>query len=317
MATPHSLHIAIAAKGDGDIWRCVEPLLRDYQHNISLYLHIATDRDLDPNKILTYHPRLLLSEDPELFSSADAEHKIALQLTRCPDNTSILKLWGIALANAKSEYVAVLDCHCPPATQWLLTVISHIEKSPPVFYGSVEPGWALSDRRIVGYLIEYAQFKSPIDCDSEFPGNNIVFKTTLLGKRDQLVEKGFFKTFMLWQLRERNNTSPIYCDNMPVNYRKTFQLKKYLQRRILHGRCFAACRTDLANQPPRWACILFTPFLFLLRSFRIFQWLKRKPQLLRAFYRFLPVIVISEIAWSYGEFMGYSFGERGACQHLD
>ncbi len=314
---PNSVHIAIAAKGESDLSRCLEALSQKHNLNMTLAVHIAHDQDLDISSILQSDSRFLQLACPDQSDNLDDTSRIIIKTTRCPESTSILKLWGVALADASAQYVAVIDSSCPPSNDWLPTVAKNISKAIPVFYGSVEPGWPLSCRHSIGYLIEYAQFKSPVECDSEFPGNNIVFKTTLLESRQALINAGFFKTFMLWKLKQTHNTSPIYCTNMPVIYNKKFNFRHYIKRRKEHGRCFAGCRHKQDNQPPKWACILFTPLLFLLRTLRIYNWLKPKPQLFKAFLRFLPIIISSEIAWSYGEFLGYSFGEKDACRYLD
>ena len=314
---PGSVHIAIAAKGKSDLSHCLEALTQDQSLNLTVAVHIAHDQDLDISTLLQADSRFIQPACSDPAGNLDDTSRIVIKTTRCPESTSILKLWGIALADASAHYVAVIDSSCPPSKNWLSTVATNIEKSIPVFYGSVEPGWPLTSRHSIGYLIEYAQFKSPVECDSEFPGNNIVFKTALLESRQALVQEGFFKTFMLWKLKQTHNTAPVYCQNMSVVYHKKFNFRYYLKRRKEHGRCFAGCRHQQDNQPPRWACILFTPWLFLLRTLRIYNWLKPKPQLFRAFLRFLPIIISSEIAWSYGEFLGYSFGEKGACRYLD
>lgn len=306
-----SLHIAIAAKGACDLTACLDALAAGSRDTkLATTIHIVHDQPVDISRHIRGNHRFSVNAD------AMAEGLIHVQTTRCPESTSILKLWGNAIANATADYIAVIDSNCPPADDWLVTVARCIEQDVPLFYGSVEPGWALDSQDSIGYLIEYAQFKSPVDCESEFPGNNIVFKAELLGPREALVNEGFFKTFMLWRLKERN-TLPVYCDGMSVNYRKKFKFFHYMRRRMLHGRCFGGCRLKQRNQPSRMVCILFTPALFLLRTLRIYGWIKAKPELVKAFVRYLPIILCSEIFWSYGEFLGYSFGEGEACQYLD
>ena len=304
-ADADSLCIAIAAKGHVDILPCLQALSANIDHK-EIIIHIAHDQELS-----------LESIQQTLARSPSNGNTPRLLTTRCPDSTSILKLWGAALANTTTCYAAVLDADCPPTRQWLAGVMENIQHEKPAFYGSVEPGWELHDRNMIGYLTEYSQFKAPIDCDTEFPGNNIVFRTELLESAASLREEGFFKTFMLWKLAREHNDQPLYCDNMPVTYKKQFHFRHYIKRRRDHGRCFGATRLKQEQQPARWLCIAFTPFLFVLRTTRIFQWSKNKPEILKAFFFHLPTIIISELAWSWGEFLGYSFGDNGCCQHLD
>lgn len=309
---PASLCIAIAAKGHVDIEPCLGALSYDID-NIAfpVTIHIAHDQQLDLELIQRLIPSRPLNDD--IGSNA----RFQVVTTQCHELTSIFKLWGIALAKAGEHYAAVIDASCPPSKEWLSTVVENIQKDITVFYGSVEPGWNLDNTNVIGYIIEYAQFKSPVQCDSEYPGNNIIFKTTLLGSKEDLISNGFFKTFMLWKLEREHSQKPQYSDNMPVIYFKTFQFLHYMKRRRDHGRCFAASRLEQKHQPPKWACLAFTPFLFLLRTARIYKWIKQKPELVSAFFRYISSIVCSEIAWSYGEFLGYGFGDNGTCQHLD
>ena len=264
-----SLCIAIAAKGHTDIRPCLEALSRDIENTVvPITIRIAHDKDFD------------LESMRHLFScytfNSESECNTAPRVitTQCPEMTSILKLWGAVLAEASEQYAAVIDANCPPSPEWLKTVIENINNDSLVFYGSVEPGWGSNNAKIIGYIIEYAQFKSPVQCDNEFPGNNIVFKTRLLEPKEKLINDGFFKTFMIWKLKQEYNETPKYIDNMSVLYFKDFKFLHYMKRRRDHGQCFGASRLKQDNQPPRWACIVFSPFLFLLRTARIFYWIK-------------------------------------------
>ncbi|HCB39037.1 MAG TPA: hypothetical protein DEP79_05075 [Gammaproteobacteria bacterium] len=308
-----TLHIAIAAKGDTSLESVLTTLtdaLLLHTPDVALHLHIAQDSHTAPQE---YESIAL-----ELIPLPVRTHPgFSMAFSHCPPGTSILRLWGTALAQNCSQYVAVLDACCPPSGHWLEHAIAGIRKGEPLFYGAVEPAWPLTDIRITGYLIEYAQFKFPIECDSEYPGNNIVFQARFLPPAQELEQKGFFKTFMVWNIQQQHNISPTFVDNMEVLYAKGFNIPHYFKRRKSHGQCFGGCRHQQDNQPPRWACILFTPALFLVRTARIYNWIKHKPDLKKAFFRFLPLIIGSELAWSYGEFVGYSVGAGNSCQQLD
>lgn len=239
-------------------------------------------------------------------------------LHACPLDTSILKLWGVALARSTGQYVAVLDIKCPPAKGWLNSVMSEIDRSNAIFFGPVDSAWDKTDRRIVGYLAEYAQFDSPLAAElDEVPGNNIVCQRSLLDDAEKLQKQGFFKTFMVWRLAAEQHLIPERIDNMIVQYRKPFRFIHYIKRRFNHGRCFGATRHDNAGQPPRLVCLGFTVLLPLLRTWRIYRVVRNRSDLRSAFYRFILLIISSECAWSAGEFFGYAFGGRDYCDKLD
>ena len=287
-----ALHIAIAAKGLCDVGPALTALTSGRQRDVAV--HIAHDQPLDiaPQNGVFLHP--------------------------CPPGTSIVRLWGKALAQASTGYVAVLDAHCPPGSGWLDEVCKAIEEGLRIFYGPVGSAWSPNDPRIVGYLCEYAQFHAPLPADlDEVPGNNLVFHASLLAPAEELSATGFYKTFLIHGLQAKSADPPVGIDAMAVTYCKGSVLRRYLRRRWVHGRCYAARRHELPGQPPRWLCLAFTPALPALRLWRIFRGLRGNEALLGAFIRHLASVVLSEIAWSWGEMQGYAFGSGGLEGELD
>ena len=171
---------------------------------------------------------------------------------------------------------------------------------------------------MIGYLVEYAQFKAPLPVvPGEVPGNNLVIRSDLLSTHEELENKGFFKTFLLWKLRDQSGLVPLPVQGMAVIYQKSCQLRRYTGRRYWHGRCFGATRHDNAGQPPRWACLLFSPLLPLIRVWRIWSVTGPHGQLRRAFIHFIFRIFLSELFWSMGEFTGYLSRNRSCCRKLE
>ncbi|NNM20042.1 MAG: hypothetical protein HKO55_02045 [Gammaproteobacteria bacterium] len=292
------LSLAVAAKGECDPRPFIDALEESgifAAENIEI--HIASDLPLPANSL------------------APAANVFVHQ---CASGTSILKLWGMALAQTASSYVAVLDINCPPAAEWFSSAMSEIAKGGRLFFGPVNSAWKSNDRRIVGYIAEYAQFSGPLALElDEVPGNNLVFHGSLLGDREALTGQGFFKTFMIWRLATEGHLVPARLDEMVVMYRKPFRVRHYVRRRFVHGRCFGATRHDNAGQPPRLLCLGFTLVLPLVRTSRIYKAVRKHAELRRAFWRFFILIFASESAWSAGEFFGYAFGGRSCCEKLD
>jgi len=292
------LSLAVAAKGDCDPRPFLAALAaQDVPGAGAVRVHIAHD-------------------NPWPVETGTAPAGVTLHA--CAPGTSILRLWGSALAHSSGEYVAVLDINCPPAPGWLEAVLAEIGRGSALFFGPVDPGWGQDDRRIIGYLAEYAQFCSPLDpALDEVPGNNLVCRRSLLEDSGKLQAVGFFKTFMVWRLQQERQLAPLRCDAMIVHYRKPFRFGHYVQRRFIHGRCFGATRHDNAGQPPRLLCIGFTLVLPLVRTWRIYRAVRNRPGLRAAFRRYLGAILASETAWSAGELSGYTLGGRVACDRLD
>ncbi len=293
-----TLTIAVAARGIFDPGVFLDALSRENATaSQNIEVHIAHDEDWPPE-----------------YSDPGA----CIKLHRCPVGTSILQLWGVAIARSAGEYVAVLDVRGPPEEGWLLCVERQMENGVPLFFGPVEPGWGRRDPRITGYLAEYAQFSRPLSpALDEVPGNNVVCRRTLLDDSSKLLTDGFFKTFMVWRLEQEMGLKPQKFDSMAVTYYKPFSYGHYMRRRYRHGQCFGATRHDNPGQPARAFCTMSTLVLPLVRLWRIYRAARRRPDLHFAYFRFLHLLVQSEVAWSLGELAGYINRNRSICEHLD
>jgi hypothetical protein len=293
-----SISLCVAAKGRRDPAPFLEALLAQ---------SFRVDGNVDVH----------LAHDAPLPDSAPLE-AAGWRLHRCPEGTSILRLWGTAIAASTQRFVATLDVECPPDAGWWHGVLRALGAGSPVFTGPVAPGWRPSEWMIVGYLVEYAQFHRPHHpAVHEVPGINFVCERALLDSSDALRRRGFFKTFTLWRLARDRNIAVKRCDDMQVVFRRRLAAKSFLRRRYLHGRCFAACRHEQPDQPPRWACVLFAPALPGLKCWRIWRAARRHRDLHRAYWRQLHWVVLSEVAWSWGELVGYVAGAGDSCARLD
>lgn len=293
-----SISICVAAKGECDAMPFLNALIaQGLQPDENTDIHLAHDAEL--------------SGDAELV-------RLGWHLHRCSPGTSILRLWGQAIAASAHSFVAVLDINCPPDTGWWNGVMREMRAGTRVFTGPVAPGWRPEQRMIAGYLVDYAQFHRPHHPSvHEVPGINFVCARELLDPPATLATRGFFKTFMLWRLAREQNLTAARCDDIQVVYRRPLAPRSFLRRRYRHGRCFAGRRFDNPNQPPRWACVAFAPFLPLLKCWRIARAARRHAELQRAYWRQIHWVMLAESAWSWGEFVGYVFGAGDACADLD
>ena len=297
-ASAVSISICVAAKGNCDPLRFLDALLADgFVIDAAHEVHIAHDSDLP---------------------AAEALLSAGVRLHRRPEGTSILRLWGWAIATSSHAMVAVLDVNCPPAAGWWAGVQRELRAGERIFTGSVLSGWRPDQREIVGYLVDYAQFHAPLDPSvREVPGINFICDRVLLDPAALLVDRGLFKTFTLWRLeRERHIVAARHGD-VQVVYRRPLHPAAFLRRRYRHGRCFAGRRFDSPGQPNRVACLLGSPILPFLKCWRIWRIARRHANLRAAWWRQLHWVALSEIAWSWGEFIGYGLGAGNACAELD
>lgn len=286
-----SLSLVVAAKGDGHVTG-FNAAVAGFATAVGSGIEILVVQDRD--------------------GSLDAPLAAGVSLHRLATDGSVFDLWGHGISLATSDYVAILDIHCPPAPGWLDAVQTGLATRPAAAFGPVEPAYGWDDPRIIGYLTEYVQFHRPLAADMhEVAGNNLILRRDLAGEPQALRRDGFIKTHLLPSLAE----PPRLWPDAVVLHAKPMATAAYYRRRYLHGRCFAAQRGLGAAR--RGVTAIATAFLPFLRVARVARHAQRLPRARAAFWRFLPQIFIAESAWSFGECLGYLAGEGGCRPRLD
>lgn len=229
---------------------------------------------------------------------------------------SIFHMWGAAMRQASSTYLAVADARCPPSATWLGAALRAMADGVPAFFGPVsfrDTGDRLS---VVEYLLEYGQFAPPVHLTmNEVPGNNFVFRRDLLDQR-VLRDGQFHKVFFVDELRLRG-LPPVFCEGLEVFYSKRYRRQRYLVRRFAHGRTYAALRSREQGLGMRLLRGLSSPVLPLLRIARVAGAVSGKPELKAALLRHLGYAAAAETAWSLGECVGYLTARPGDPADLD
>jgi hypothetical protein len=277
----------------------------------SLALAIATKGEWDPDQLLGDLRSAGADASTEIHIACDPEHAP----TTPPDgltvhtkaNASLFELWGLAIAQSRSDWVAILHADALPASGWFAEMHEAIARDlrPDSYMGPVEPQFGPADSRMVAYLTEYVQFHRPLNPPlSEVPGNNLVLPRTRLESSGD-----FSKTRLLQQ-----GLSPQPVEAAAVLYSRRFRLGEYCGRRFRHGRAYAAART------PRLSLLLAVPLtaaLPLIRTARIIRQAWRHKPLRLASLRWLPAILVAESFWSAGELTGYVTRRPGDTSALD
>jgi hypothetical protein len=277
----------------------------------TLALAIATKGEWQPDQLLRDLRSAGADASTEIHIACDPEHAPATP----PDglsvhtkaNASLSDLWGLAIAQSRSDWVAILHADAVPAPGWFAAMHEAIARGPRPdgYIGPVEPRFPPSDPRMTPYLTEYVQFHRPLDRTlSEVPGNNLVLPRTRLEPSGD-----FSKTRLL-----QRGLSPQLLETAVVLYSRPFRLSEYCGRRFRHGRAYAAART------PRLSILLAVPLtaaLPLVRTARIMRHAWRHQPLRLPSLRRLPAIILAESFWSAGELAGYVTRRPGDPSALD
>jgi hypothetical protein len=277
----------------------------------SLALAIATKGEWDPDQLLRDLRSAGADAATEIHIACDPKHAPAtapdgLNVHTKP-NASLFDLWSRAIAQSRSEWVAILHADALPAPGWFAAMREAIARDPQHdgYMGPVEPRFRPSDPRMTAYLTEYVQFHRTLDPRvSEVPGNNLVLpRARVEGSGD------FSKTRLL-----QRGLSPQRVEAAVVLYSRRFRVREYCARRFRHGRAYAAARTP---QLSLFLAVPLTAALPFVRTTRIIRHSWRQKALRVASLHWLAAIFLAESFWSAGELTGYVTRHPGDTSALD
>ena len=264
----------------------------------SLALAIATKGEWDPQKMLAALTQAGIDPSTQVHVACDPAHlpeasTAGLSVHSLAD-ASLFDLWGLAIEQAKADWIAILHADALPEPGWFAAMTNAIERDgwSDGYWGPVEPGFATSDARMIGYLTEYVQFNSPIAAGmKEVPGSNLVLP------RQRLAGGDFSKTRLLGE-----GLAPRLVETAKVRYARPLEFGEYCARRFRHGRAYAAKR---APRVPLAKAIPLALVLPVVRTWRVLSHAWHYPKLRAAALGWLSAIFAAETCWSVGELVGY------------
>jgi hypothetical protein len=268
-------------------------------------------------------------------SSADGTAELVrhrfphVRLLHFHNRLGVPHLRGRALAEARGEVIAFLDPYCLADAAWLETVTSvHRERPEPAIGGAVALDESVRPTLVnwATYLAEYAAFVPPLSegAVEELAGGNIAYKRQALSEVISEPQDGFWKVFVNHQMQARGHrlwATP--C--LDVKLCKPVAFGEFARSRFHHGRCFAAMRVastgaasreagaGVAARALRASTVAALPALMLWRRGKAL-WSKRHLRL--KFLAVIPLLMVFDVSWAWGELWGYLAGVGGSCRQL-
>lgn len=245
-----------------------------------------------------------------------------VRLVECAPDTSLPELRTIAFDQSTGTYVAVIEDHCIPSSNWLDALYNAFQEAPKftaAVGGCVENGVTDSGFDWATFLCEYSALLAPVtEGDTKnLPGMNVAYLRSALADIDRsLMNKGFWETTLHPEILRKG--MKLHSSNrIIIRHSKKFSFRLFASQRFLYSRYFAGIRFERHQYMARIiACVLST-LLPLLLICRIFNNVWSKGRHRTDFALALPSLVIFVMIWGLGEMAGYVFGTGSALSRIE
>ena len=234
-------------------------------------------------------------------------------LIEAPPETTIPQLRSLAFASARGDSVAVIEDHVLVPSGWARQLLALQRRGEDVVGGSVEN--AATERLVdwAAFLCEYSHLLPPLPEGpvASLPGNNTVYRRSLLDKYRTVIGEGRWEDYLHRRLQE-DGVLLYSRPEIKIGHKKHYTVWEYLSQRYLYSRSYAGMRLRGASAGRRvaygFAAFALPPLLFLRTVRTIWRKKCHRAELMKS----LPLLVLFVSGWGWGEVVGAWFGPGDA-----
>lgn len=207
--------------------------------------------------------------------------------------------------------VACTEDHCTPAPDWCAkTVAAHAGAAPSVIGGAIVKETPASATSWAAYLLDYSRYLPPFDgADVHASDCNVSYPAQALARVRAAWDNEFHETVVHDALRGIGVGLRL-DPSILVRQQRIVSLGSYLGERVEHGRLYASKRTTEASLMSRARWCAQSVLLPLVLSGRVLSRVRARPQSAQVPGAAWPVLAMTTLAWSWGEFLGYATGRE-------
>lgn len=226
---------------------------------------------------------------------------------------NVPQLWTTGIQAAQGQVIALTIENCIPAPDWAKKTLEAHTGTWAAVGGAIEMASAGNLVDWAVYFSRYSNYIPPFEPRvlDDVAGDNCSYRREALGLVKDLIEDGFWETFIHSDMRRRGEQ--IFLSPLPVvTYGGGLSAFRFFRRRFVHGRYFAARRSrdfTTAQRILRSSGSVLVPLILIRRiSRRIWSHRRYRKQLVLS----LPIIACFVLAWAVGEAFGYLQGASAA-----
>lgn len=219
------------------------------------------------------------------------------------------ELRGIGMRKARAPLIALVEDVGRPDPNWAAALVKEHGQSYSAIGGAMENGidrplnWAL-------YFGDFGRYQNPVSRGQSFfvSDANVCYKRGALEQVAESWADTYSESRVHAALVARGEVMALSPDVVVYQHRLNLRLGAALVERYVWGRSYAAIRVEGVAAWRRAVFALLCPLLpsvLFLRQLRKVLSTKRNRA---AFVRAFPLTAMLDVAWSYGEFVGYVTG---------
>lgn len=219
------------------------------------------------------------------------------------------ELRGIGIERARAPLVAMIEDHSRPDAHWSAALVKEHLQPHAAIGGAMENGidralnWAV-------YFCDFGRYQNPVPrgLSTYLSDANVCYKRAALDRVPEAWIRGYDEARVHSALLKRGETLALSPDVIVSQYRVGLRLGPSLAERYVWGRSFGAGRAKIMALSRRALYAVLCPLLPPILLYRQFRNVLRTGRSRAAFLRSAPLTALLDVAWSFGESVGYLTG---------
>jgi len=220
------------------------------------------------------------------------------------------ELRGIGIQRARAPLVALIEDCGRPDSHWCTELVKVHAQPYAVVGGAMENGidrplnWAV-------YFGDFGRYQNPVPRgpSAYVSDANVCYKRAALERVKDTWAETYNEARVHAALARRGEILALSPEVIVFQHRLNLRLGPAMTERYVWGRSFAAVRVATLAGTRRAVFAALCPVLPLMLLLRQLRNVLRTKRNRGAFLRALPLTLLLDIAWSYGEFVGYLTGQ--------
>ena len=217
---------------------------------------------------------------------------------------------NLGIAAAQGDVIAFIDADCIADAQWAEAIIdAHQAHDDLLIGGVVDNG---NPESYVGWGYYFGEFSTWMPGAAqghvdEVPGCVLTLKRAAFERYGPFIEGTYCSDSALHWRMARDGHRPLLVPTIRVAHINPSSLDHFADHSMRHGRNFGTVRSREQNwsTAKRWLHVLTAPLLPALLFARTARDVTRTKRYLPRFLATAPIILLGQIAWSWGELQGY------------